>query len=63
MDVVVPDEHLAPAVLPRAVDTTVIGRDHGFRCILAREASAYPGGTRVEDNRRDFIYGLLTDDA
>lgn len=63
MDVIVPDKHFAPAVLPRAFDTAVVGRDDRFRRVLACEPSAYPGGTRVQDNGGDFIYARLTDNG
>lgn len=63
MDVIVSDVHLAPAVLPRAFDTAVVGRNHRFRCVLACKPRTYPGGTWVQDDGGDFIYGWLTDDG
>lgn len=57
MDVIVPDEHLAPTVLPRTFDAAVVGGDHRLWRVLARKPSTRPGGARVQDNRGDFICG------
>lgn len=63
MDVIVPNEQLAPTVLPRALDTAVVGGDDGLGRVLACKPSTGPGGTRVQDNCGDFICEGLAEAA